>query len=167
MSLPTWVEDQRQAAAAHARNAVTAAGRVHGLPVVACSLGGPLAALWRRHTAAIEAGEGLGCRHLGAAPSVVHAAAHRPGIIVCTACAPMLRGDDVEEHTCDVCREHHPGKLWAAIVVIGVTLFSFGVCRSCAPSTLPPMPRRNLRGWLSRRDRRRAERASARGGRHA
>jgi hypothetical protein len=82
------------------------------------------------------------CRHAPdpLAPQPVLAAAWRPGLVACAACAHLFRlrrGSDAEA-TCDACGHRCAGLeagdgIHPAFIQAGSLLFQYGVCGSCAP----------------------------------
>jgi hypothetical protein len=81
--------------------------------------------------AAAAAGQSTVCPHLNASPAVVHTALWAPTQLVCERCLLLLSTDtDVEDSTCDRCRQHVPA-VSRATLSLGPLLVHFGLCTPC------------------------------------
>ncbi|KXK61960.1 hypothetical protein AWW66_11000 [Micromonospora rosaria] len=73
-------------------------------------------------------------------PEPVIAAAWKPGLVVCTRCAPMtgLPRNSDRDRTCDRCGrvcagvEHGDG-IYPGMVQVGALVYQYGVCGQCRP----------------------------------
>jgi hypothetical protein len=139
---PTALADQLQAAATDARAAVDRLAHAANSATHQVSPTGWFGQQVTDLLTALTTGAGRACQHLGAAPAVIHAAAWRPGHIVCPACVAVLRADPDEDTTCDRCRTH-AGPLHAGAVAVGPVVLAYGLCRTCVTAVgLTPTTRR-------------------------
>lgn len=95
------------------------------------------------HNQRFAAGEGALCPHLAEAAraglhigveAMANLAAWMPGHMACTPCTAggiFAPDDQVENETCDVCREHSPGALMQGLYQGGATIIHYGVCFAC------------------------------------
>jgi hypothetical protein len=86
------------------------------------------------------AGTAATCQHqpVIAAPRPVHAAAWKPGLVVCGACTHLLAlaRTDPRDSRCDGCGHQctgpdHGDGIWAHVIVAGALTYSVGVCGPC------------------------------------
>lgn len=86
------------------------------------------------------------CQHqpVVTAPRPVHAAAWKPGLVVCGACTHLLRlrRGDPRDSTCDACGHRCAGPdaddgIWTHVIVAGALTYSVGVCGRCRWNTTP------------------------------
>jgi hypothetical protein len=89
----------------------------------------------------IQDGNVLTCLHLAdAAPRVLHSVLWAPGMVVCSACTWLLTPDDVEDTTCDRCRQP-TDPIRPHLATVGPILLGFGLCRTCTDLTQPHGPK--------------------------
>lgn len=135
-----WLLDQADAATRHTNDILTTAAAAHGNNILNLSLDqhpdwvrlGILDTLARWVT-----GQAATCVH---APHVMRpqpalAAAWKPGLIVCLACAHLLRlrRGSPKDRTCDGCGTVVPstGAIWSTAASHGGFVYQVGVCEPC------------------------------------
>ncbi|EFC86144.1 hypothetical protein [Parafrankia sp. EUN1f] len=128
---PTALADQLTAAARDARrhlDTIAAAG--HGTVHPTTDPTGWLVGQILRTVAALTSPTARACRHVTAAPRVLHAAVWAPGIVVCPACVRHLAPAPGEDNRCDRCRRT-VAQLHPSTVALGPLLIGYGLCRRC------------------------------------
>lgn len=157
--------DQADAAGQHAAQVVDRlAPRLGAQPedVGATDIPSWLSLLVADAMAGFLTGQASTCRHAPRRerPQLVIAAACKPGLIVCGACAHQLvagPGGGTADRTCDgcgrVCSGLDDDGISPGVIRYGPLVFTFGVCSDCLPTTtvertVPPAdkPRRGGRG---------------------
>jgi hypothetical protein len=103
-------------------------------------------ALLAPHNARAAAGTVTVCLHLadpfGPALTAL-TAVWKPGLMVCPICAgagALTPANEVEAHTCDLCRRHLPGQVRDVTLRTGMVLVLMGLCRGCRVDFEPPGP---------------------------
>ncbi|GAA3785550.1 hypothetical protein [Micromonospora maritima] len=148
---PVHVVDQADAAAADALRLVTTIGTdALGTDVTTPTTAGGTPG-WLRLglldalTAWVD-GRASTCRHNPhpARPTPVVAAAWRPALVACPACAHLValpRGSE-RDRTCDACGrvcagpEHGDG-IWPGMLQLGPLVYQYGTCTGCRPAITP------------------------------
>ncbi|GAA1028019.1 hypothetical protein GCM10009557_11520 [Virgisporangium ochraceum] len=158
MDNPTWLEDQRQAAADHAERLSERLGCVG--PALSGTLVAPL---WERHQAAIRSHQGRDCGHVTQMPRPLYVLARQPGYLFCQPCANGLDFEGMAPR-CDLCGNAEPRSGAWYRGVVDFVIFIVGLCRDCADGR-PPMALIGASPWPGNRaERRAAARASRRNG---
>jgi hypothetical protein len=154
---PVHAVDQADAATAGALDTLTAVSALRGAQEMRGGSVGDVPG-WLRLSlldalAGFLTGRATTCRHSPDAshPQPIVAAAWKPGLITCRACAHLFALPPDADHTCDGCGcecagVDHADPIYSSVVQLGPLLFQYGACSACNPTPPQPQQRAKPRG---------------------
>ncbi|MEU8312912.1 hypothetical protein [Micromonospora sp. NPDC049033] len=145
--LPAHLVDQVDAAADEAHEVLAAfPGRTARRPATAAELPSWLRLGLVDTLLTFTTGRATTCLHNPTAsrPQPVLAAAWRPGVVVCLACAPLLslKHDPAADSRCDGCGHQCAGVdendgIYPGRLQLGPLIYQYGCCTDCRPAITP------------------------------